>query len=70
RLDTAPAAEAVPVEVGAVVERVEPLLSPLARAVEVRLELKLQPGCVVLAPAADLYQIAFNLMENAVQYNL
>ena len=34
RLDTAPAAEDVPVDVGAVVERVEHMLSPLARAVE------------------------------------
>ena len=39
RLDTAPAAEDVPVDVGAVVERVEHMLSPLARAVEVSLEL-------------------------------
>ena len=70
RLDTAPAAEDVPVDVGAVVERVEHMLSPLARAVEVSLELKLQPGCVVLATEDDLYQIAFNLMENAVKYNL
>ena len=37
---------------------------------EVSLELKLQPGCVVLATEDDLYQIAFNLMENAVKYNL
>lgn len=57
-------------DVGAVVERVEHMLSPLARAVEVSLELKLQPGCVVLATEDDLYQIAFNLMENAVKYNL
>ena len=70
RLDTAPAVEDVPVDVGAVVERVEHMLSPLARAVEVSLELKLQPGCVVLATEDDLYQIAFNLMENAVKYNL
>ena len=70
RLDTAPAAAAVPVDVGAVVERVEHMLTPLARAVEVGLELRLQPGCLIAATEDELYQIAFNLMENAVKYNL
>ena len=70
RLDTAPAAAAVPVDVGAVVERVEHMLTPLARAVEVELELRLQPGCLIAATEDELYQIAFNLMENAVKYNL
>ena len=70
RLDTAPAVQAVSVDVGAVVERVEHMLSPLARAVEVALELRLQPGCVIGATEDELYQIAFNLMENAVKYNL
>ena len=70
RLDTVRAVEAVPVDVGAVVERVEHMLSPLARAVEVALELRLQPGCVIGATEDELYQIAFNLMENAVKYNL
>ena len=69
RLDTAPAAEDVPVDVGAVVERVEHMLSPLARAVEVSLELKLQPGCVVLATEDDLHQILYNLMENGIKYS-
>ena len=42
----------------------------LARAVEVELELRLQPGCLIAATEDELYQIAFNLMENAVKYNL
>ena len=70
RLDTAPAVQAVSVDVGAVVERVEHMLSPLARAVEVELELRLQPGCRIAATEDELYQVAFNLMENAVKYNL
>ncbi|WP_297198567.1 sensor histidine kinase [uncultured Flavonifractor sp.] len=70
RLDTAHVLHPVPVDVGAVVERVEHMLTPLARAAEVRLELSLQPGCVILATEDDLYQVAFNLMENAVKYNL
>ena len=70
RVAPAPAAAAVPVDVGAVVERVEHMLTPLARAVEVELELRLQPGCLIAATEDELYQIAFNLMENAVKYNL
>ena len=70
RLDTARPVQTGPVDVAAVVERVEHMLSPLARAVEVALELHLQPGCLVRATEDDLYQVAFNLMENAVKYNL
>ena len=70
RLDTAVHVEAVPVDVGAVVRRVEHMLKPLAQAMEVGLELRLQPDCFILATEDDLYQIAFNLMENAVKYNL
>ena len=70
RLDTAHEIQTGPVDVGAVVRRVEHMLTPLARAAEVKLELKLQPGCVIMATEDDLYQIAFNLMENAVKYNL
>ena len=70
RLDTAHELHRAPVDVKTVVERVEHMLSPLARAANVSLEMDLQPGCVILATEDDLYQVAFNLMENAVKYNL
>ena len=70
RLDTAHPTQTEPVDVKDVVERVEHMLTPLARAAEVELRLRLQPGCVVKATKDDLYQVAFNLMENAVKYNL
>ena len=70
RMDTAPAVETVPVDVAQVLEKVRHMLSPLARAGEVDLELRLEPDCLVRATEDDLYQIAFNLMENAVKYNL
>lgn len=70
RLDTAHELQTAPVDVGAVVRRVEHMLIPLARAAEVKLELKLQEGCIIRATEDDLYQVAFNLMENAVKYNL
>lgn len=70
RLDTAQQFHTSPVDVKQVVERVEHMLTPLARAAEVSLHLQLQPGCIILATEDDLYQVAFNLMENAVKYNL
>ncbi|MEG1858183.1 MAG: HAMP domain-containing sensor histidine kinase, partial [Pseudoflavonifractor sp.] len=70
RMDTVPAVVTEPVDVKYVVERVEHMLSPLARAVNVHLTCHLSEGCVIRATQDDLYQIAFNLMENAVKYNL
>ena len=70
RLDTAPPVETEPVDVKYVVEKVEHMLSPLAQAVDVRLRCRLEEGCLVRATQDDLYQIAFNLMENAIKYNL
>ena len=61
-------AEAVPVE--EVAQRVTHMLRPRARAVEVDLRVKLEEGLTVRATRDDLYQILFNLMENAVKYNL
>ncbi len=70
RLDAAPERELVPVELGAVVEKVAHMLRPLAEAVNVTLNCTLEPGCVLLCTEDDLYQVAFNLMENAIKYNL
>ena len=59
-----------PVELSPVVEKVAHMLGPLARAVQVTLNCELEPDCAVLATEDDLYQVAFNLMENAIKYNL
>lgn len=59
-----------PVDVGRVVLRVERMLRPLAQAVDVTLRCDLRTDCCILAGEDELYQIAFNLMENAVKYNL
>ena len=69
RLDTAPPAHTGPVDVAAVVEKVRRMLVPLARAGEVDIRCRLEEGCVIRCTEDDLYQIAFNLMENAVKYN-
>ena len=70
RLDAAPERERVPVDLGAVVEKVAHMLSPLAEAGEVRIVCRLEPGCAILCTKDDLYQVMFNLMENAIKYNL
>ena len=70
RMDSAVAVAEVPVDVKRVVEKVEHMLTPLADEGEVTVETDLQEDCMVLATEDDLYQIAFNLMENAVKYNV
>lgn len=70
RLDSKPQREREPVDMGDVVEKVGHMLLPLARSANVELIYHLQPHCMVLATEDDLYQVAFNLMENAVKYNL
>lgn len=69
RLDARLQRERVPVDVGQVVEKVGHMLLPLAHSAQVKLRYQLQPHCMVLATQDDLYQVAFNLMENAVKYN-
>ena len=58
------------VELGAVVEGVAHMLRPLAQAMGVEMACAVEPGCLLMATQDDLYQVAFNLMENAVKYNL
>ncbi len=59
-----------PVELGAVTERVCHMLKPLADAVNVEIICSLEPACALLSNEDDLYQIIFNLVENAIKYNL
>lgn len=69
RLDAEPEVERVPVDVGAVISRVEHMLQPLAQASDVTLESGMVSGCLVFATGDDLYQVIFNLVENAIKYN-
>lgn len=69
RLDADPEIERVPVDVGAVISRVEHMLQPLAQASDVTLESGVVSGCLVYATGDDLYQVVFNLVENAIKYN-
>ncbi|NLF34784.1 MAG: HAMP domain-containing histidine kinase, partial [Clostridiales bacterium] len=70
RLDTGQPAPAVPVDVSAVAARVCRMLTPLAENSGITVQTALDDRCTVLATVDDLYQIIFNLVENAIKYNL
>ncbi len=58
------------VDVGETARSTLKLLEPLAAKTEVTLRLDAAEGCFIDAPADDVYQIIFNLAENAVKYNV
>lgn len=70
RMDSAVPSEDMPVDMREVLERVEHMLTPLADESGIAVETELEEGCIVLATEDDVYQVAFNLMENAVKYNV
>lgn len=46
------------------------MLRPLADEKNVRIKCELQDGCVIMANVDDIFHIIFNLMENAIKYNV
>ena len=46
------------------------MLRPVADERNVRIKCELDDGCVVMATGDDMFHIVFNLMENAVKYNV
>ena len=69
KMDSHIAAEPEPVDMKAVAERTTHLLEPLARQRDVTLYTEFGEGCVISASGDDVYQIIFNLAENAIKYN-
>ncbi|MCD8321910.1 MAG: HAMP domain-containing histidine kinase [Oscillospiraceae bacterium] len=59
-----------PVDVKLVARRTLHLLEPLAAKQQISLRTRLSDDCIVKASADDLYQIIFNLVENAIKYNV
>lgn len=45
-------------------------LAPLAESSGVELRCEAEDGCIITAPEDDVYQIVFNLAENAIKYNV
>lgn len=69
RLDSLPAGKTEPVDVAAVIRRAVNMVTPVADAAGVTIQEELRPGCMVRCTQDDLYQVCFNLIENAVKYN-
>ena len=69
RLDSLPAGQTEPVDLGKVTQRVVTMLTPVADAAGVSIEQNQKPGCIVLGTEDDMYQICHNLVENAIKYN-
>ena len=69
RLDSLPVGETSIVDLSAVGRRAVSMLLPVADAAQVAIETTWKSGCTLRCTEDDLYQICFNLIENAVKYN-
>ncbi|MGN1003179.1 MAG: sensor histidine kinase [Oscillospiraceae bacterium] len=69
RMDSKVQAPPVRVDMKRVAERTIHLLDPLAREKNITIYTDLAEGCVIMATEDDIYQIIFNLAENALKYN-
>ncbi|MBQ3880299.1 MAG: HAMP domain-containing histidine kinase [Oscillospiraceae bacterium] len=69
RLDSEPGTQLVPVNVGETASRAVRMLTPLAEHNHVTLMCQTADNCIVMAQEDGVYQIIFNLVENAIKYN-
>ncbi len=70
RLDGREEAAPVALELAAAARDVLDSLHAFAREKNVTLRTELEPGCVVLAPRESVEHILYNLVDNAVKYNV
>ena len=70
RLDSLPAGKTEPVDVAEVIRRTAAMLDPVADAARVTIREDLREGCVIRCTQDEVYQICFNLLENAIKYNV
>ena len=57
------------VDLAQVISKVYKMLVPLADTRGIRLTCSMQKDCTVMSVEDDMYQIIFNLVENAIKYN-
>ncbi|MCQ2406623.1 MAG: HAMP domain-containing histidine kinase [Oscillospiraceae bacterium] len=69
KMDNRTEVRKVPVDMKKEIERTLHLLSPLAATKDITLYSDLQEDCFVLSGVDDMYQVVFNLVENAIKYN-
>lgn len=57
------------IPMGPTIQRVTRMLSAIAEKTGIAITTDLSGDCTILIPEDDLYQIAFNLVENGIKYN-
>ncbi len=70
RLDFKREEEVHPVDVKTVIIEAMKMLSMLASNKGVTLQRELDDGCIIIANSDDIHEIVFNLVENAIKYNV
>lgn len=70
RLDDDIRVAAEPVDLKQVVVDAYVFAKPLADERSIRIRCDLDDGCIVMATVDDMFHVVFNLMENAVKYNV
>lgn len=70
RLDSLPMGQTQPVDLSEILEQTLTMLTPLANAQRISIRTFYKPDCIVHATRDELYQICFNLVENAIKYNI
>lgn len=68
-MENTAAVRRLPVDVRLIVIGAVRILRQLAENSSIKIECDLQNGCMVLATDDDIYQVALNLIENAIKYN-
>ncbi len=58
------------VDMSYIVDRACYMLEPMAEHLDIDMRCELSDGCVVMAEEDGVYQAVFNLMENALKYNV
>jgi len=69
KMDSGVQAQPERVDIKRVAEKTVHMLTPLAQAKNITIFSELDEGCTVTAAQDDIYQIIFNLAENALKYN-
>ena len=69
RLDSQPERGVSLVDPAVTVSKVFRMLKPMASMSDISLSSTMNEGCMVMSNEDDMYQIVFNLVENAIKYN-
>ncbi len=69
KMDNAAVTKTEPVDLGDVICDALHMLTPLADQKHISIQPTIEQGCVVRSSPDEMYQVLFNLVENAIKYN-